>query len=424
MTEVRNSRLHRILCSERVRLYGCVLFGLAVFVCAYRIWNRYHIPVKGSEFIQFAHCDFHNLLYFPGRATLEGINPYSARYADAYLVNRALPPYSPALLFVAAPFGLLPIHLADILWMLINIGLTILFSHQSLRFAKLPHGSGATLFAAGLLLLSRPGHMNLVLGQVTCILLCSSLGALQLSKTHSVIAGILLAIAMIKPTYGIPLIIVLFFIGAWKTVLIGGAVAILSAAIPWLWIVSCDKDWRTSFDGSHQAHVNDQFVSPALTWIRIDTGSLLVRIFELPISGLFEGILMLLHLIPVLLICLFYRARCSTDAVILWSLLAIPICIYHIVYDSMLVYPILLASLAGGLPGLISASPRSVFCVTLPLALTYANYLTTWTVLTNLGIPHGVLWRVCASLNTICHLVALFSVAWELIRPVRISSID
>ena len=69
----------------------------------------------------------------------------------------------------------------------------------------------ATLGLTALLLLSRPGHMNLLLGQVTAQVVIGAYVALRWARTRPLLAGMGLALATLKPTYGVPLALLMLF---------------------------------------------------------------------------------------------------------------------------------------------------------------------------------------------------------------------
>jgi hypothetical protein len=103
----------------------------------------------------------------PSRRAGDGRNPYDqAAQARTYPVGQVFPPYLPLIRVAHLPFGLVPHGEADALYVAAVVGLTAVLAGLAIA------GVGRCVIAAGVLgltaalLLSRPGEMNLLLGQV------------------------------------------------------------------------------------------------------------------------------------------------------------------------------------------------------------------------------------------------------------------
>src|SRR4029450_12489403 len=126
--------------------------------------------------------DFRDAVYYPVVAWLHGGNPYDQdAQARRYPVGQSFPLYLPATLVAHLPFGLLPP--AEAAWG---------------YFAT-------TLLLTGALSRPRAGQMTLPLGQVTAQVGLASYVALRWARSRPLLAGLGLALATLKPTYGVPL---------------------------------------------------------------------------------------------------------------------------------------------------------------------------------------------------------------------------
>src|SRR5262249_57464168 len=77
------------------------------------------------------------------------------------------------------------------------------------------------------LLLSRPGQMNLLLGQVSAQVAIGAYVALRWARTRPVLASLALALSTLKPTYGVPLAALMLFGRGDVATVVGGAAASL-----------------------------------------------------------------------------------------------------------------------------------------------------------------------------------------------------
>jgi hypothetical protein len=121
--------------------------------------------------------DFFSEVYYPVRASLSGSNPHDREWFLAtYPVTDGYPPYLPINLLIPLPFGALPAGGASLAYFVANVGLTIALAYLSLRLADLPVGYRAVALLAAAILLTRPGHRNLILGQRAAELAVASCG--------------------------------------------------------------------------------------------------------------------------------------------------------------------------------------------------------------------------------------------------------
>src|SRR6185295_2450313 len=120
-------------------------------------------------------------------------------------VNSPFPPYLPASLLFHLPFGLLSFPVAEWVHYALTVALMPVLALLALRLAGLVETPARIFAVAALLLASRPGHWNLILGQPTVTLVVGVYVALLLAPRWPVWAGVGLAVSTLKPTFGLPL---------------------------------------------------------------------------------------------------------------------------------------------------------------------------------------------------------------------------
>lgn len=172
--------------------------------------------------------DFRDALYYSACAFLDGINAYDPQlYMSSYPVQQHFPLYAPLTMLVHTPFALLPFEAAKWVWLFFNIALLAAIVVFVLRIHRAETGWSNVLFITALVLLSRPGRMNAMLGQITLEMIFASLMTLHFARIRPWLSGLGLALAMMKPTYGIPLAVFLAARRDWAA--LGWGVGLTSA---------------------------------------------------------------------------------------------------------------------------------------------------------------------------------------------------
>lgn len=151
-------------------------------------------------------CDFRDAVYYPVRALLEGDNPYRpSTYRARYPVGSKFPLYAPLILAIDLPFGLLPERVAGIAHYAFNVLCILLVAHLSLRLCAARSDLTLTLALAAAILLGRPGNTTLFTGECTAYLCIGTFLALGWAESRPWIGGLGVALASLKPTFGVPL---------------------------------------------------------------------------------------------------------------------------------------------------------------------------------------------------------------------------
>lgn len=397
-------RLGRILGAE---LAWGLFVGFAILT-AIRCAAVYHLPQPGEPEC-FGHCDFHNAVYYPGKGFLAGDNPYSADYARKHPVNRELSPYSPLLFPFAAAISTLPLWLADWIWFGLNLALIPGYAWLVLRYLRNSTPTAAeTGWWSFAILISRPGNSNLTVGQLALWMSLAVLVAVRDADSNPWKAGIAIAAASIKPTFGLPLGLLLLAGGQIRAALIGGILAIAGAAIPAWGIANSDRDFYQTLANSHDAHSTSANVAPSSAHMRADFVAILGRWWDWLPTATEELAAMLILLAPAMAILFHHRRTSGRDRFLLRVLvagLAIVTSIYHDIYDILVILPAfaLLLDSTGGFPWI----PRAWRVPLMILLLwPFANYLSTWTVLRHLSTSAGFTRDILVQSSGLCLITA------------------
>ncbi len=342
----------------------------------------------------WALIDFRGTVYDPTVRFLDGGNPY----------DRIIAPFLPSSFLLHLPFGLLPFRTASELYFVAVVALTIGVAYASFKFSGLRARAAGVTFVAALILLSRPGQWNLLLGQLAAQLTLATYLALYYARSRPALSGVGLAIAMIKPTFGFPLAVLMLARGDTRAVLLGCGIA-GAVNLPLLAIAA----GRAGGIGKLAVQIAEvqrevemrAWNNPAISIARVDGTALISRLIGVPLTGLAQ--------VPVAMAVLGWavlalrtmrgvtgdRARFSASASIICP--AILLCVYHQAYD-MVVLTLPAVALAYSLvPGALRTSRLRKFLLGLIVMLA-ANYAATGAVLDHLR-PSRELWLIITSLN-------------------------
>lgn len=182
-----------------------IALAVVVGVLAQQAGRRLHV-VGSPDRTRWVLQDFRDAVYYPVVAFLDGRNPYDQEaQARTYPVDQSFPLYLPLTLLVHLPFGALPPTDAATIYFVTTLVLTGALAALAIAGAGAPLTAAGVLALTALLLLSRPGQMNLLLGQVTLQVAIGAYVALRWARTRPLLAGLGLALATLKPTFGVPL---------------------------------------------------------------------------------------------------------------------------------------------------------------------------------------------------------------------------
>lgn len=347
-----------------------VLIALALNVL--RIVRQYDDIGGAYDRTTIGLFDFHNGVYTPSRAFIDGVNPYGQILLDrGYPMARPSPSYGPSHFLIHVPLALLPLHAAEAAYLAITllayfaiVAIPVYelfqFTSQSADTKTILGGRNFWFYSlAGLavLLISRPGHVNFVTGYFTAELVLGTIATLFLARKHPYWAGLTFVLACGKPTYALPLVCVLFILGMYRALFAGIAIGGLFNVAALLWLLRFDtvSGFLASVKEGQAQHMADPIETPVVSWLRIDWTAIIAKWMNWnPFEIIQVAVMLALYL--VVWICVIASSRnrqptissnqsspLVTTAVGTLCLSSILLFIYHHVYDALLVVPAIVA---------------------------------------------------------------------------------
>lgn len=413
---------------KRTLAWGLVVFAFALSFAALRVGVLTEIAgVRMSA--RWAMLDFDSGAYYPVRAFLAGENPYDReRFLSLYPVSDGFPPYPPFTLLLHLPFALLPHTAAAVAYAVFTVGLTCLLAWLSLRWVLRKPTAGAVLLLAGLLLLTRPGHWNLVLGQRAALLALGAYIAIRYAEARPWWSALGLTVAMVKPTWGVPLAVLLLARGNLRAVA-AGVLATLILNVPLLAIIVHRAGGLRAFlarvTAGYQQWQAVSDVSPVTSSVRIDATTSVSRFLGAPLSDPAQLLLTALIIAAAALAVYLLRNDRSPEAEELTvgtMCTGVLLCGHHVGYDFLLLTVPALGVLFHGLPG--TRGPLTRWTMLALFAVPALNWAATESVLRALR-PSPALWLGIASLNGAVLFVLFGTYLWLGTRwRARLATVD
>jgi hypothetical protein len=371
----------------------------------------------------WAMVDFYSGAYYPVRALFDGENPHDrTRFMAVYPVAEMYAPFLPLTLLIHLPFALLPPRLGAVAFFCTTIVLTIVLARLVLQITGIRAVTASVIGVAALILLSRPGHWNLVLGQRAVEWTLATYIALAYARTAPLLAGAGVAVALIKPTYGLPLALLILARGYWRPVVIGGFIVTV-VSIPILALFAQRAGgWEIFLDrliAGYRTWQQVSDVNPATSIVRIDVTTTISRFLGHTLSEASQVALTMgvIAIAGAAVRLLAQRGGNEAEALSTTIIcLALLLCGYHLGYDLVLLTWPFAMLLHHGLP---YRGRRGVlwWVVVSLFALLALNWVTTESVLA-VWQPTGALWLAIASLNGF-PLLLLFGIYLWLILDTR-----
>lgn len=370
---------------------------IAIGLNAYRVVSNYHTPSK-EDYSRHGLIDFHHGVYFPGRGFREGINPYGPEYVDHYPLRRPMALYSPATPLFAAPLSLLPLRLSNVVYFCLNVVLIVGLSWFALRAAQAPSGVGPVAALATLLLVSRPGHINQMLGQIALPLVLGAWAALHWGASRPGRAAFGLLATSIKPTFGIPLIWLTWSRGNRWAAVAGAALAMLAASVAVAIGVARSgwSQWSADLQFAASYVETSRETIPTESWTRIDGMVALSRVVGANPNSAATAALAATLLLGGGWFC---RRLARSDKLrhdradgldsrpAVLACLVTLVCVYHNSYDALLlVAPAVAIAVGRAGEAYCPWQRRSLLIL---IAVLFANYATTRTVLERLSLSES-----------------------------------
>lgn len=385
---------------------GCLLV-LGVALTAIRVVKQYQTPGPFDPSAQ-GMCDFHNGIYFPTRALLDGLSPYSQTYSDQNPVARQIPFFSPVILVLHVPLVILPLALAEWIYFVFSVAMVLAMAWLAASAAQRRGRVDWILFIAAGIVFSRSGHVTLFDGYFTIELVLASWLAVHWAKKRPRWSALALLIVSAKPTYILPIGFLMLARGDYKALLMGAVLSIVGAALPLTWLASHyaetadgSMDWRTGFETllldiqtTQEVHMSMDDELPANSWTRIDLLAVVSKWLHADPSQLTHVGFMGIALVPPMVL-LWRRQRLGQDdgiAGLTGGLIfsSAIVSVYHQSYDALLIVAPLVGILGTRLVGW-RKSGRMIPIVIAALMLgALYNYLSTNTFLNRFDLPLGV----------------------------------
>ncbi len=391
---------------------AAIIFACVIVAVGYRAER--HLDVLGvAPGEGWAMMDFRDAVYYPARALLDGNNPYDgSSYVRTYPVVNELAPYLPGGLVVGLPFAFLPFEAARVAYFGLTVVLVVALSALTLRICGIIVTPARCFALATLLLASRPGQMDALLGQLTLVYVIGAYLALALPTRRPWLAACGLAICACKPSFGLPLSACLLASDARAVVvrglvLAGGMSAAVAAwiayrAVPRRGLLELAADSYASFSVRPMNRASASL-------FRVDAAALVARVAPGGVGTITELVIGA----AVLLVAVWaLRARRAAhtsnelthgDAAIVCT--ATLLCVYHQSYDLLLVvWPAV--ALATDRWHVGSRWMRSALLTV--LLFPFLNYVATETTVGALGLG-STSWVVAASLNALALAVVFIA---------------
>lgn len=409
-TETNDFRNHPIF----ITVVAILFVGLAA-ATGFRTYKQYAPPeLTEFDWVNRGHSDFHNGTYHPTRAFLDGENPFSNETAEAYLMTRACPPYSPITFMLHAPFAWFHVQTSDVLFFLYNIALSLLLGYCGMVMSGGKFSWFGFLALGSMILLSRPGHINIFTGYFTTELALGTLVALHFAKTRPILSGLGMLLASSKPTYIVPLVFLMMWRKNYKATIIGCILCAAFAAGGLAWLSS-----HSSFDtviaglqNGQEAHIDDVTEHPINTWTRIDLVGMFAKVMDWnPDAKVYLVGMFFLLIVPGLAIAKTTNVESNSGACGLtgWIvMLSMLIGLYHHSYDCLLLVAPWIGITFFGKQTLPELGSFSRWTISLLTAVPAGNYLSTQTARDKLGFEQlDFAWQAITMINGICLLIAL-----------------
>ena len=392
---------------------GLVVVLLGISFAGYRAVRKYSPPVRDFDFDRSGMSDFHSMRTYAS-AFGDGVNPYAAEVVETYIVSRSAPPFSPLEFFLHWPFAKMPLPTADIAFFASQVVMLGLLAWLTLLAARIRFDATLWLWVLGAILFSRAGHITLFTGYFTAQLVVGAIIALHWSKTRPTLAALGFLLASGKPTWVIPLTIVMLCRRDFKAVIIGLLLTaiVAGAGLGWLASFSSFGDVVEGIVAGQQAFDDDPTEFPINTWTRIDILGMIAKAADwIPGNGIYLAAMAVLLVVPGWAV---YRASnresdpgaAGLSAII--AALALLVTLYHHSYDCLLIVPAWLALALNGRQICPSFSPAVRWAVVSLLTVPAINYVATQSFRNKMGLDqYSFEWQSITMINGICLTAAL-----------------
>ena len=421
------------LFSRSVWAIGGVLFlALATAFVGVRTYRNFAVPARDFDWQKRGMSDFYTLYYYSS-AFADGVSPYSADLMNnpKYVVPRNAAPFSPFAFLIDTPLTWMPLQSACALFFLISWSLIGVLAYCCIWMSRIRFDWTLWFWIFGFLVFSRPGHVTLFTGYFTVQLVLGTLVALHYSKSNPWLAGIGFLFASVKPTYVIPLTILMLARRDYKAVVVGVVLTTVFAVGCFGWLVA-HSDFQAvieSVRSGQEAFEDDRAEAPLNTWTRVDVAGMVAKMSKRAPGNLeYLSVMCVLLVIPCFAVWhaaeregmpaqhdgqLHDEMAASSDQgaaglSALIVVLAMLVTIYHHSYDCLIVSVGMVGLLLNSNQLVSSLHGKLSMIVATLLSVPMLNYASTKSVRDRLGFDQlDATWQLVTMLNGVCLVTAL-----------------
>lgn len=398
---------------------GLIFLILATAFVGLRTVRGFSKPARIFDWDRSGMSDFGSLWTY-SRAFADGVNPYSIELMERpeYVAARSSAPFCPVVFLTYLPLKSLSYKAACIVFFVFHWLLLGVLAFCCIRMCRIKFDWGLWLWIFGFLVFSRPGHLTLFTGYFTLYLVIGSLVALHYSKSHPWVAGIGFLFASIKPTWVIPLTILMLARRDFKAVAFGILLTSVLALGCFAWLAS-HSDFASVIEGiksGQQAFHEDPTEEPFNTWTRVDVAGMVAKaMHRVPGTPEYLVVMLLLLVIPCIVLWKVSQREVDTEldpGAGGWTahivVLAMLVTLYHHSYDCLIIAVSLCAFLLNSRRLFPDWSRVSVYVTAMLLTIPMLNYVSTRSVRNMLGLEQvDWLWQWITVGNGVALTLAL-----------------
>ena len=226
-------------------VFGVALFAIVCALAVYGTYSQKNVPGSNEPLTKLNPSGlraFHNQVYFPVRALVTGENPYSPAYIqfhpDSALGKQiAMDPVAPSALLILSPLAFLQLHVAEIVYILVCVLLSIFCANLLLVAATdRPPSIGGVMLTAALMIACLPGVEAFVAYPTVMLTLLGVLLAIEHSGEQDLLSGVGILLAFCQPVIGVAMLILIAFRRHFGALAFGIVLLLLLnvAAIAWI----------------------------------------------------------------------------------------------------------------------------------------------------------------------------------------------
>ena len=399
------------------------LFLLIGVVFAFgRAYSNYSVPKAEFDWSARGLSDFHSM-YTYAKAFRRGLSPYESHETEDLLMSRPSAPFSPLIFFIMWPLSMLPMPIADVLLCVANLAMIGWIARLVFTYAGVKVDRGWWLAIFGFLVFSRAGHITLYTGYITPLLVIGTLMAFQYGKKSPWLSGLGILLASVKPTYLLPLLIILAFRRNYKAAVIGllfsGVIAF--AGLTWLAVDSSYSEVLSTIQHGQDALRDDASEFPINTWTRIDLVGMYAKVIDWnPDKNVYLAAMLVLLIPPGLVIrkiALNEHNSSATGLSAFIGVLALLVGIYHHAYDCLLFSVPWLALVLFGKQTLSNVPRSQRIAIGLLLFVPAINYASTLAFRSLLKLDqYSFVWQSITMINGVCLTLSLLMLMFAAMR--------